>query len=129
MTKSGKCSERIERQKGLIEKTLAEKPMTIAALAGVLSLSSDTVRNRINEMIAERRPVRVADWVVLETTMVRVWGYGTERNEPRPVRVRVEGTKRSSGETGRKHRTEAVPPVRFRREGMDEWLFRIRELG
>ncbi|EEO27836.1 hypothetical protein [Oxalobacter paraformigenes] len=128
MTKSGKCMRRKESQKAMIEKTLAGEPMTIAGLARALSLSHDTIRNRINEMVVEGRPIRVADWMVLETTMVRVWGYGSGRDEPRPVRVRVEGVKRSGSESARFRQHGAVSPVRFRREGMDEWLFRIREL-
>lgn len=129
MTKSGKCARRVARQKETIERTLARQPMTIADLAGELSLSVDTIRNRINEMMVERRPIRVADWRVLETSMVRVWGIGSGRDEPRPVRVRVEGMKRRAKEAGRTRLPEAVPAVRFRREGMDEWLFRIREIG
>ena len=128
MTKSGKCMRRKESQKEMIEKTLAREPMTIAGLAHALSLSHDTIRNRINEMVVERRPIRVADWMVLETAMVRVWGYGSGRNEPRPVRVRVEGVKRIKSEAARFRQPGAASPVRFRREGMDDWLFRIREL-
>lgn len=127
MAKPMKCAERVARQKEMIEKTLVKEPMTIAGLASTLSLSVDTIRNRLNEMRVERRPIRVVDWEVLETAMVRVWGCSYGRDEPRPVRVRVEGVKRASGRE-RVRLPGVVLPVRFRREGMDEWLFRIREL-
>ena len=128
MAKPMKCAERVARQKEMIEKTLAKEPMTIAGLASALSLSVDTIRNRLNEMRVERRPIRVVDWEVLETAMVRVWGCSYGRDAPRPVRVRVEGVRRESKERDRVRLPGAVLPVRFRREGMDEWLFRIREL-
>lgn len=128
MTKSGKCMRRKESQKAMIEKTLAGEPMTIAGLARALSLSHDTIRNRINEMVVEGRPIRVADWMVLETTMVRVWGYGSGRDEPRPVPGARRGGEAKRERVGRFRQHGAVSPVRFRREGMDEWLFRIREL-
>lgn len=124
----GKCSRLIGEQKDRIEKTLARRRMTIGELASELNLSSDTIRNRINEMIVDGRPVRVAGWHVLDTTMVRIWGYGTERDEPKPVRVRVAAIRKRRKAEDKHQRTPAIPTVHFRREGMDEWLFRIREL-
>lgn len=124
----GKCARLIGEQKDRIEAALFRQKMTITDMAESMKLSRDTIRNRLNEMIVEGRPIRVAGWKVLDTTMVRVWGVGTEGDEPKPVRVRVA--------TARKRQKEAVPhrevnapsTVRFRREGMDEWLFRIREM-
>ena len=108
------------------------KEMTISELAAELKLSSDTIRNRINEMQVNGRGVRVAGWHVLDTTMVRVWGMGTEPDEPKPVRVRVAAIRKRRKDEGEHQRISvpdrAPPVVRFRREGMDEWLFRIQEL-
>ena len=132
MVKTGKCSRLIHEQKDRIEAALGRCQMTISELASELGLSNDTIRNRINEMLIDGRGVRVAGWHVLDTTMVRIWGIGFERDEPKPVRVRVSAIrKRRKAEC--EHRRALAPvagtaPVRFRREGMDEWLFRIREL-
>lgn len=128
VVREGKCSRLIHEQKDRIETMLACRQMTIAELAAEMRLSNDTIRNRINEMVIDGRPVRVAGWHVLDTTMVRIWGYGMGRDEPKPVRVRVAAIrKRRKAEVSR-HPVPAVPAVRFRREGMDEWLFRIQEL-
>lgn len=128
MKKAGVCARRVASQREMIEKTLAKEPMTIVDLAKRLGLSNDTIRNRIGELVADGRRVRVVGWNVLETTMVRVWGPGPGRDEPRPVRVRVDGVKRNRKAAGGARLPVSVPVVRFRREGMDEWLFRIREL-
>ncbi|ARQ79279.1 hypothetical protein BRW84_07445 [Oxalobacter formigenes OXCC13] len=122
----------IHEQKDRIEAALARCQMTISDLASELGLSNDTIRNRINEMVIEGRGVRVAGWRVLDTTMVRIWGVGFERDEPKPVRVRVTAIRKRRKAESEHHRalTPAIGPaaVRFRREGMDEWLFRIQEL-
>ena len=128
MKKAGVCARRVASQREMIEKTLAKEPMTIVDLAKRLGLSNDTIRNRIGELVADGRRVRVVGWNVLETTMVRVWGPGPGRDEPRPVRVRVDGVKRNRKAASGARLPVSVPVVRFRREGMDEWLFRIREL-
>ena len=128
MKKAGVCARRVASQREMIEKTLAKEPMTIVDLAKRLGLSNDTIRNRIGELVADGRRVRVVGWNVLETTMVRVWGPGPGRDEPRPVRVRVDGVKRNRKAAGGARLPVSVPVVRFRREGMDEWLFRNREL-
>ena len=122
MKKAGVCARRVASQREMIEKTLVKEPMTIVDLAKRLGLSNDTIRNRIGELVADGRRVRVVGWNVLETTMGRVW------DEPRPVRVRVDGVKRNRKAAGGARLPVSVPVVRFRREGMDEWLFRIREL-
>lgn len=132
LAKTGKCSRLIHEQKDRIEAALARCQMTISDLASELGLSNDTIRNRINEMVIEGRGVRVAGWRVLDTTMVRIWGVGFERDEPKPVRVRVTAIRKRRKAESEHHRalTPAIGPaaVRFRREGMDEWLFRIQEL-
>ena len=132
LAKTGKCSRLIHEQKDRIEAALARCQMTISDLASELGLSNDTIRNRINEMVIEGRGVRVAGWRVLDTTMVRIWGVGFERDEPKPVRVRVTAIRKCRKAESEHHRalTPAIGPaaVRFRREGMDEWLFRIQEL-
>ena len=132
MVKTGKCSRLIHEQKDRIEAALSHCQMTISELAFELGLSNDTIRNRINEMVIEGRGVRVAGWHVLDTTMVRIWGIGFERDEPKPVRVRVSAIRKRRRQDSAHHRTLApeigTAPVRFRREGMDEWLFRIQEL-
>lgn len=132
MTRSGKCSRLIHEQKDRIEAAITRCPMTISELAAELKLSSDTIRNRINEMQVDGRGVRVAGWHVLDTTMVRVWGMGAEPDEPKPVRVRVAAIRKRRKDEGEHQRISvpdrAPPVVRFRREGMDEWLFRIQEL-
>ena len=132
LAKTGKCSRLIHEQKDRIEASLARCQMTISDLASELGLSNDTIRNRINEMVIEGRGVRVAGWRVLDTTMVRIWGVGFERDEPKPVRVRVTAIRKRRKAESEHHRalTPAIGPaaVRFRREGMDEWLFRIQEL-
>lgn len=125
LAKTGKCSRLIHEQKDRIEAALARCQMTISDLASELGLSNDTIRNRINEMVIEGRGV-------LDTTMVRIWGVGFERDEPKPVRVRVTAIRKRRKAESEHHRalTPAIGPaaVRFRREGMDEWLFRIQEL-
>ena len=132
LAKTGKCFRLIHEQKDRIEAALARCQMTISDLASELGLSNDTIRNRINEMVIEGRGVRVAGWRVLDTTMVRIWGVGFERDEPKPVRVRVTAIRKRRKAESEHHRalTPAIGPaaVRFRREGMDEWLFRIQEL-
>ena len=132
LAKTGKCSRLIHEQKDRIEAALARCQMTISDLASELGLSNDTIRNRINEMVIEGRGVRVAGWRVLDTTMERIWGVGFERDEPKPVRVRVTAIRKRRKAESEHHRalTPAIGPaaVRFRREGMDEWLFRIQEL-
>ena len=132
LAKTGKCSRLIHEQKDRIEAALARCQMTISDLASELGLSNDPIRNRINEMVIEGRGVRVAGWRVLDTTMVRIWGVGFERDEPKPVRVRVTAIRKRRKAESEHHRalTPAIGPaaVRFRREGMDEWLFRIQEL-
>ena len=132
LAKTGKCSRLIHEQKDRIDAALARCQMTISDLASELGLSNDTIRNRINEMVIEGRGVRVAGWRVLDTTMVRIWGVGFERDEPKPVRVRVTAIRKRRKAESEHHRalTPAIGPaaVRFRREGMDEWLFRIQEL-
>ncbi len=132
MVKTGKCSRLIHEQKDRIEAALSHCQMTISELAFELGLSNDTIRNRINEMVIERRGVRVAGWHVLDTTMVRIWGIGFERDEPKPVRGRVSAIRKRRRQDSAHHRALApeigTAPVRFRREGMDEWLFRIQEL-
>ena len=113
LAKTGKCSRLIHEQKDRIEAALARCQMTISDLASELGLSNDTIRNRINEMVIEGRGVRVAGWRVLE-------------------RVRVTAIRKRRKAESEHHRalTPAIGPaaVRFRREGMDEWLFRIQEL-
>ena len=132
MAKTGKCSRLIHEQKDRIEAALARCQMTISELASELGLSNDTIRNRINEMVIDGRGVRVAGWHVLDTTMVRIWGIGFEQDEPKPVRGRVSAIRKRRKAESEHHR--ALSPavgtasVRFRREGMDEWLFRIQEL-
>lgn len=126
--KVGKAARMIVVQKDKIEETLASCQMTITELATTLDLSNDTIRNRINEMVIDGRPIRVAGWHVLDTTMVRIWGYGYERDEPKPVRVRVAAIRKRRRADGAHVCTPAAQTVRYRREGMDEWLFRIREL-
>ncbi len=132
MAKTGKCSRLIHEQKDRIEAALARCQMTISELAFELGLSNDTIRNRINEMVIDGRGVRVAGWHVLDTTMVRIWGVGFEQDEPKPVRGRVSAIRKRRKAESEHHR--ALSPavgtafVRFRREGMDEWLFRIQEL-
>ena len=132
LAKTGKCSRLIHEQKDRIEAALARCQMTISDLASELGLSNDTIRNRINEMVIEGCGVDVAGWRVLDTTMVRIWGVGFERDEPKPVRVRVSAIRKRRKAESEHHR--ALSPavgtafVRFRREGMDEWLFRIQEL-
>lgn len=132
MVKSGKCSRLINEQKERILAALERCQMTISELAAELNLSNDTIRNRINEMLIDGRGIRVAGWHVLDTTMVRIWGTGFEEDEPKPVRVRVAAIRKRRKAEGL-HQRISVPemgtaPVRFRREGMDEWLFRIQEL-
>ena len=132
MVKPGKCSRLIHEQKDRIEAALSRCQMTVSELAFELGLSNDTIRNRINEMLVEGRGVRVAGWHVLDTTMVRIWGIGFERDEPKPVRVAVSAIRKRRKAESAHHRALApetgTAPVRFRREGMDEWLFRIQEL-
>lgn len=111
----------VDQQKKFIEKFLKSKPATIAELARELGVSDDTIRNRIKRMIGEGRPIRVVDWRVLDTTMARVFGYGTGPDAPRPVRVRIEESR------PRLAVVEACPgKVVFRREALDEWMFQIR---
>lgn len=126
--KTGKGARLIREQKERIEASLARCQMTINELAAELNLSTDTIRNRINEMVVDGRPVRVAGWRVLDTTMVRIWGVGSERDEPKPVRVRVAAIRKRRKVECPHPRVPVSQKVRFRREGMDEWLFRIREL-
>ena len=132
MVKSGKCSRLINEQKERILATLERCQMTISELAAELNLSNDTIRNRINEMMIDGRGIRVAGWHVLDTTMVRIWGTGFEEDEPKPVRVRVAAIRKRRKAEGLHQRISVADtgtaPVRFRREGMDEWLFRIQEL-
>lgn len=124
----GKCALLMSEQKDKIESALASCQMTITEMAKKLDLSNDTIRNRINEMMIEGRPIRVAGWKVLDTTMVRIWGCGTEQDEPKPVRVRVAAIRKRRREEGHHSRVPVESAVRFRREGMDEWLFRIQEM-
>lgn len=121
--RKGEISPRMAAQRQLIERWLKERPMTVLELAPLLGVSHDTVRNRIRELREARRPVRIVDWQVLETTMVRVWGIGQEADAPRPVRVQVTGRRRQPVA-----RVKAPAAVRFRREALDEWLFRVRGL-
>ena len=110
----------VEQQKEFIEKFLKSRPATIAELAKELGVSDDTIRNRMKMMIEEGRPIRVVDWRVLNTAMARVFGYGTGPDAPRPVRVRIEESRPQLA-------VEACPgKVVFRREALDEWMFRIR---
>lgn len=118
-----KKKARIVKQKKQILKVLKGGSHTISELAEKLSVSGDTIRNRINEMVAEQCPIRVAGWKVLETTMVRVWGYGEGQYEPRPIRIKISKP-RPRLAVGV---MECSPQeVRYRRTEMDEWLFRAR---
>ena len=113
----------IVKQKKQILQALKGGGHTISELAEKLSVSGDTIRNRINEMVAEQCQIRVAGWKVLETTMVRVWGYGEGRDEPRPIRIKISKP-RPRLAVGV---MECSPQdVKYRREEMDEWLFRAR---
>lgn len=128
MSRSGKSIQLIKEQKDRIEATLMHQQMTISDIAAALDLSNDTIRNRLNEMMMEGRPIRVSGWKVLDTTMVRIWGIGTEQDEPKPVRVRVAAIRKRRREEASYSPVPATSTVHFRREGMDEWLFRIKEL-
>lgn len=114
----------VEKQRKTILTILKKENKTVTELAETMSLSYDTVRNRINEMLIERYPIRIAGWHILETTMVRIWGYGTGPNEPRPIKVQLRAPRRR----------KAIPEngcsrPKFRREAIDDWLFRIKALA
>lgn len=83
---TGACALREARQLAAIEAALGKRPMTVAELAPVIGVSPDTVRSRLRTLVACGRPVRVVDWRVLPTAMVRVWGIGAGRAVPRPAR-------------------------------------------
>ena len=129
----GVCALREARQLAAIEEALAKRPMTVAELAPVLGVSPDTVRSRIRTLVASGRPVRVVDWRVLPTAMVRVWGVGAGRGVPRPARPPRSACAGGCGQGVRPDGGSGVSvgdrPVCFRRDGLDEWLFRIRRLG
>lgn len=113
----------IVKQKKQILQALKGGGHTVSELADMLCIHRDTIRNRINEMVIDNFPVRIADWKVLETTMVRVWGYGEGRDEPRPIRIKISKP-RPRLAVGV---MECSPQeVRYRRTEMDEWLFRAR---
>lgn len=129
---TGVCARRVARQLAAIEEALGERPMTVAELAPVLGVSPDTVRGRIRMLVDAGRPVRVVDWRVLPTAMVRVWGVGTGRAAPRPARpprpVQACGCAKGGRPAGGTGVFVGGRPVCFRRDGLDEWLFRIRGL-
>ena len=113
---------KIEKQLQTIREILKKEDKTVAELAKMLGLSEDTVRKRLAELKAKRK-VRVADWIVRENTMVRIWGAGSLPDEPKPVRVRVD-----------KPRPRRAVEVKecchvngaYRREPWDEWMFRVK---
>lgn len=113
---------KIEEQLQRIRSILKKEDKTVAELAGMLGLSEDTVRNRLN-FLKTKRKVRIADWIVLKTTMVRIWGAGSLPDEPKPVRVRV-GKPRPR----RAIDVKACDPgkIVYRREPWDEWMFRVK---
>ena len=118
-----KIKENIVKQKKQILQALKNGGHTVSELADKFCIHTDTIRNRINEMVAEQYPIRVAGWRVLKTTMVRIWGYGTERDEPKPVRVVV-----SKPRPRRAVEVKSCRPqeVKYHHEEMDEWLFRAK---
>ena len=115
-----------ERRKKAIENSLKKGSKTISQLAEELNLSCDSIRNCINEMVAEQWLIRVAGWHVLKTTMVRIWGYGTEHNEPQPVRVVVRKPRSRLSVDVKSCQPQEV---KYRREEMDEWLFRAKRMA
>ena len=129
---TGACALREARQLAAIEAALGKRPMTVAELAPVIGVSPDTVRSRIRTLVDSGRPVRVVDWRVLPTAMVRVWGVGAGRAAPRPARPQRSGDAGGCAGKGRRDGGSGVSvgerPVCFRRDGLDEWLFRIRGL-
>ena len=116
----------IKKQKQTIKSVLKKESKTLRELAFELRLSYHPIPNRINQMVIDGEPVRVAGWHVLETTMIRIWGYGTEPYEPRPVRVKIDKPRpRLSVEV-----MECRPQeVKYRRDEMDEWLFRAKGMA
>lgn len=113
----------IVKQKKQILQALKGGCHTVSELADLLSIGEDTIRNRIKAMVIDGSPVRIANWKILETTLVRIWGYGHERDEPRPIRIKVS-ISRPRLAVGV---MECSPQeVRYRRTEMDEWLFRAR---
>ncbi len=123
-------TRRINGQKDMIEAALSRCQMTVSELAFELGLSDDTILKRINEMRREGRWVRIAGWRDRKTTYARIWGIGFERDEPKPVRVAVSAIRKHRKAESAHHRALApetgTAPVRFRREEMDEWLFRAK---
>lgn len=113
----------IVKQKKQILQALKGGCHTVSELADLLSIGEDTIRNRIKAMVIDGSPVRIANWKILETTLVRIWGYGHERDEPKPAGVKInDHRKRIAVQV-----TECKPQeVKYRHTEMDEWLFRAR---
>lgn len=121
MKKDKRIQERVRMTQKQILSVLKSGNKTIAELLGV---HRDTVRNRILELKAAQK-VRVADWIVLENTMTRVFGLGPERDVPRPVRCRLEKTRPQIPVPALSRPNKVV----FRREAFDEWMFRIKGMA
>lgn len=127
MTGMGVRARRVAAQKTGIGRMLRAEPMTAEDLAHRLSVSVDTVRNRLGEMRAEGCPVRIAGWRLCGTAMAKVWGMGADRDVPKPP-FRILAAARTDGGKDKRACQGKDGTVRFRHDGLDEWLFRIRGL-
>ena len=122
--KAKKYPKRIQDTQDRILMILQDGNKTAIELAEILGVDPGTARNRLRELTAGRK-VRIADWIVRKTTMAAQYGLGSGRDCPKPAWVHTNKT-RPRPVTVMKTCSEKVI---YRREPIDEWMFRIRGMA